>query len=92
MTNTYEKSTITLAGRINTYNSSFLIHVTCTQFYTANFTLIQTNSQRNRRYSINTSNNNANPMSIVPILSYSNAEIMKSEILEENRNKTGIYR
>jgi hypothetical protein len=31
-------------------------------------------------------------MSIVPILSYSNAERMKSEILEENRNKTGIYR
>jgi len=31
-------------------------------------------------------------MSIVPILSYSNAETKKSEILEENRNKTGIYR
>jgi len=39
-----------------------------------------------------TSNNNANPMSIVPILSYSNADTMKSEILENNRNKTGIYR
>jgi len=39
-----------------------------------------------------TSNNNANPMSIVPILSYSNADTMKSEILENNINKTGIYR
>ena len=84
---TYEKSTITLAGRINTANSSFLINVTCNQFYTVNLSLAQTNSQRNRRYSINTSNNNANPMPIVPILSYSNADTIKPEILEDNRNK-----
>ena len=68
MKNIYIKSTITLAGRINTANkgtvgtifyanSSPLFYVTCTQFYTSNFAWSQTNSQRNRRYSINTSNN-----------------------------------
>lgn len=51
------------------------------------FHLGPSNSQRNRSYSINTSNNNANPMPIVPILSYSNADTMESEILEDNRNK-----
>jgi len=37
---------------------------------------------------------NFNPylLSIVPILSYSNADTMKTEILNENRNKIGIYR
>ena len=38
------------------------------------------------------SNNTGNPMSIVPILSYSNADTMKSEILDDNRNKAGVYR
>src|SRR5437588_1662029 len=65
---TYIKSTITLAGRINTANkaiigtifsanSSLLISVTCIQFYTSHFVWSQTNNQSNRRYSINTSNN-----------------------------------
>ena len=37
---------------------------------------------------------NFNPylLSIVPILPYSNADTMKTEILNENRNKIGIYR
>jgi hypothetical protein len=103
MKKTYIKSTITLAGRINTankatvgtifsVNSSPLISVTCTQFYTSNFVWSQRNNQSNRRYSINTTNRDANPMPIVPILSYSNADTMKPKIFKDNRNKTGIYR
>ena len=34
-------------------------------------------------------NNNVN---IVPIVSYSNADTFKVEILETNRRKSGIYR
>jgi hypothetical protein len=39
-----------------------------------------------------TQNFNLYLMSIVPILSYSNADTMKPEVLKDNRNKTGIYR
>ena len=38
------------------------------------------------------SNNTANPMSIVPILSYSNADTQKLQILKENKGKSGVYR
>ena len=37
------------------------------------------------------SNNTANPMSIVPILSYSNADTLKVQILRENKHKAGVY-
>jgi len=35
---------------------------------------------------------NNNKVKVVPIISYGNAEMYKTSILEENMNKSGIYK
>ena len=37
-------------------------------------------------------NNNKNSMNIIPVVSYCNANIDKSIVYKENKNKSGIYR
>ena len=47
---------------------------------------------RNKIKTMRNTNNNENIMSLIPVRSYSNADLQKSDICKDNNKKTGIYR
>ena len=43
-------------------------------------------------YSVTRSVHNSSPSTVVPVVSYANADILKTEIVNQNKGKAGVYR